>query len=285
MESERMLINGVAVRPGISKNGITYTSEELKKFSQTFKNRPILKDHRSEVDNTYGLVTSANVNNLGIVSYSGWIKDDGKGLFERIKDGRAKEVSIGAYVGRLVESEDGELIATNMEAMELSLTPTPGVTGTSIQQSLENYKQKGRLLPVAESFNEVPDSLKKQEEEVIQMAEEAQEKAPEQKEEIKEEVAEETKKPLAFEVDSSSIDRAIEKSEKLLALKQKIKESEEAEQEKATEEPKAEEKMKGKVEEKKESGITEDSDLVVESSEYGNGYQLWKMPKADGSYL
>jgi hypothetical protein len=132
----KIKVNGVAIRPGVSKNGIKYSAEELIKFSSTLSNKPILKDHVSAVDNTVGVVESGYSNPDGIVNYEGWVKEDGTQLVEKIKDGRAKEVSIGAFVGKLVkESDDSDvMVATDLQAMELSITPTPGVTGTSLQQ-------------------------------------------------------------------------------------------------------------------------------------------------------
>ncbi|KKK56922.1 hypothetical protein LCGC14_3059680, partial [marine sediment metagenome] len=69
-----------------------------------------------------------------LVTYEGWIKEDGSDILERIKDGRIHEVSIGAISGRLVkESEESDiLIPKDMKALELSTTPIPGVRGTSM---------------------------------------------------------------------------------------------------------------------------------------------------------
>ena len=150
-----MNISGVAVRAGVSRNNIKYLPEELKSFAPTLSNRPILKDHDARVDNSIGLVTKAFSNNGGeAVNYSGWIKEDGTGVTEKIKDGRIKEVSIGAMATRLVkESDDSDiLIAQGLIGLELSLTPTPGVMGTSITHTLENLRngKKGMIIEMME---------------------------------------------------------------------------------------------------------------------------------------
>lgn len=139
--TKKIMINGIAITEGTSRNGITYTKKELHKFAPTLTGRPILKDHQALTDKTIGLVEKSDSLEQGkSVSYSGWVKEDGTDVVEKIKDGRIKEVSIGAIAGKLVkENEDDETIyAQDLVALELSLTPTPGVIGTSLQ-SEENY--------------------------------------------------------------------------------------------------------------------------------------------------
>ena len=129
-------VGGTAVRAGISRNGIKYLPEELKKFSKTLAGRPILKDHISRTDNAMGLVTKSSfLDGEASVPYRGWIKDDA--TREKIEDKRIKEVSIGAIAGQLVREKEGSdiMIAKDLVALELSTTPTPGVVGTSISQS------------------------------------------------------------------------------------------------------------------------------------------------------
>lgn len=138
-------VSGIAIREGVSRNGIHYSAEELDKFTPTLKGKPILKDHNAVTDNVIGKVSESGSNESGkSVSYVGWIKEDGTGVTDKIQDGRISEVSIGAVCGQLLkESEDSEtLYAKNMTALELSLTPTPGVIGTSITQSFDRFDSK-----------------------------------------------------------------------------------------------------------------------------------------------
>ena len=141
---DRIKVKGVAIRHGISRNGVKYPLEEINKFASTLSGRPFLKDHRAETDNTIGLVEKGFSDGNGVAYYEGWIKEDGSGIIEKIMDGRVKEVSIGAYVGRIVEeeTEDGQmvLVATDMEGLELSTTPTPGIRGTSLKQAMEKKR-------------------------------------------------------------------------------------------------------------------------------------------------
>lgn len=142
--ADKMKVSGIAIKEGVSRNGIMYTAKELAKFTPTLSGRPIIKDHAALTDNVIGKITESKSVDGREVSYSGWIKEDGTGIIDKIKDGRISEVSIGAMCGKLVkESEDSEyVIAKDMTAMELSTTPTPGVIGTSISQSIKNYEKE-----------------------------------------------------------------------------------------------------------------------------------------------
>lgn len=326
MIAKKIAVNGIAVRSGISKNGILYTAEELEKFTPTLKDKPILKDHRGEVDNTIGLIESSNSIGDGVVNYSGWVKEDGTGLIDKINDKRIKEVSIGAFASKLVkESEDDEFIkAEGLEAMELSLTPVPAVTGTSLKQTLEsiNNKKTGekiKIVPFYESTKdfkkietseniEVPQEIFEKysyllnDTEVDNMAEEekpkeqAEEKPAEDanKEDSQETKPEDTskeskeaepenkevKQSVKIDVDTSKLDETIQKMEKIADLKEKIKD-------KPIQESKTEEKIDkthGKVKEAEENKEqTANTGYVVESSELGEGFQLYKMPDANGN--
>ena len=154
-------VSGIAIRAGISRNNIRYTEKELTKFAATLTQKPILKDHNAVVDNAVGLVTNSGTPDNGKnVQYKGWVKEDGTGLLEKIKDKRIKEVSIGAIAGRLVQEDDDSdvLVAEDLVGLELSLTPTPGIVGTSISQALENIRL-GKKACVVESVNMFNDEV------------------------------------------------------------------------------------------------------------------------------
>ena len=267
MSDNKLEVFGVAVRPGISKNGIMYTEEELNKFSGTLKNKPILKDHESKVDNIIGVVEITN-SNQGVVEYKGWVKEDGTGIIEKIKDGRIKEVSIGAFCKQLVKENDDDdfVTAVGMEGMELSVTPTPGVKGTSLQQCLmsENHK-----LPIIENFN-----LNKKEEN--KMSEEVKTEKVETPvtEEVKKEEIKTESQPVKIDVDTSKLDEALKKYKELIELKDKLNVKEE----------KKMDTMKGKIAKEEAKEEVTKQDYVIESSEIGTGFVLYKVPKADGTY-
>lgn len=164
MVGQKIKISGVAIREGVSRNKVKYRADELKKFAPTLVGRPILKDHKSETDNVIGLVERADVLDGGkIVTYEGWIKDDGTGLAEKIADGRIKEVSISGVAGKVVkESEDADyIVVKDVEALELSTTPTPGVKGTSLSM------ESNRLDLTEEGVKRMIESYEKEQEKMI----------------------------------------------------------------------------------------------------------------------
>ena len=133
MTSKQITVEGVAIKSGVSRNGILYTKEELGKTFKELANKPLLKDHNATVDNTIGRTTHASFDDkTESVMFKGWIKDES--VIEKIQDGRINEVSIGAVVDEVVkESEDAPYeMANGVHYLELSVTPTPGVVGTSI---------------------------------------------------------------------------------------------------------------------------------------------------------
>ncbi len=141
-DKQKLPVRGIAVKSGISRNGILYTKEELKKFAETMKGVSIIKDHEALTDNAVGVVEDAQfLPNSEEVRYEGWIKDEK--LNEQVQDGRVKHVSIGAIAGRLVkENEDDDyMIAKDMHCVELSTVIVPGVVGASIQQALVQHEK------------------------------------------------------------------------------------------------------------------------------------------------
>lgn len=135
---KRLSVEGIAVVEGISRNNVMYQADELHKFAPSLIGRPILKDHINLTDNVIGKVThSESINNGKKVRFKGWITNDKNETMEKVIDGRINNVSIGAQAGKMVkEKEDSEyIIAKDMTALELSLTPVPGVPDASIMPS------------------------------------------------------------------------------------------------------------------------------------------------------
>lgn len=308
--NNKINVAGVAIKPGISKNGILYNVDELNKFTDTLIGRPILKDHQGICDNTVGLIENTSNRGDGIVLYEGWVKEDGTNLIEKIRDGRIHEVSIGAFAKKLVkESEDDDyVIATGLEAMELSLTPTPAIKGTSLSHTLDLItrhinNETIKVIPVCENFNIFEDfSNYKKIKEDIKMTEEKniEEQKPlededelkkkkkareeEEKKKMEEEKLKQTMK-LNVDIDIPKLDEAIQKLKEIDALKEKISKVSEV---KVTP-PAIEEKetiTKGKVGIKTESEVKITAgQFMFEHSELGNGFMLYKMPNADGGLM
>jgi len=301
---DKISIKGVAIRHGISRNGIKYPMEEINNFAQTLSGRPFLKDHKAETDNTIGVVERGFSDGDGVAYYEGWIKEDGSGIIEKIMDGRVKEVSIGAYVGKIVEEEndDGEitLVATEMEGLELSTTPTPGIRGTSLQQAMEKIKEGNKNIPaITETLNvsNISEKIKRDE---VSKLEETKIDVDVLKEEVKKELLAEQERKVQEQKEIEAKETSlIEKIEAMMdkKLESFVKEAEEPEAEataepeaEATAEPEAtanpEDKTEGEVgEDKVEKEEQTEESYVVEKSDIGEGFSLSKKTKSDGSYI
>jgi hypothetical protein len=313
---ERLEIDGIAIKPGISRNNVKYTKETLKKFTPTLKNRPILLDHASyDVKNNIGVVTDTDfVKNKCL--YEGWIKNpEHLNIIERCKDGRIKEVSIGAIAERVYrESEDSEiLIVEGLNAMELSLISCAGVEGTSLNvksEKLKNNSQKNNIKKDID--NEKVDE--KVDKEVVDIKESVDDdsdinhenkkeesKMEENKidiEDLKKNLKEELLKELKESEDKKEEEEVEDKEDEVKEEDNKAEEKEEKEdevkeekvdvekmkteilkelKESLKEKPKANFKSKKTV---KESKVFDKNNYCMES--HGSTVSLFKMPKSNG---
>ncbi len=147
LSTTKARVKGVAIKEGLSKNNIYYTSEELHKAVPTFREKPILKNHSNDTDNMVGRLEDATSISYGKqINYSGWVSD--KKTIEAIKEGLIKEVSIGARCQKLVKIKEDDDIsyARGIEILELSLVAMPGVSGTSVQIANESYNNRDELI-------------------------------------------------------------------------------------------------------------------------------------------
>lgn len=168
-------IHGVAIKATVSKNGVRYLPEELKKAAETFKGKPIIKDHEARMDNVVGRITdSYYVPETQQVEFDGLVMD--AKMQEMVLDGRAQEVSIGASVENLVEEEvNGEtaLTAYGMSGDELSFVVKPGVTGAGLSNSFENA-----MISICEAYQNSKVNQNKMTENKQPIKEETQPPAP-----------------------------------------------------------------------------------------------------------
>lgn len=277
LEADDFVIQGTAINETITRNNVKYTAEELANSAHTLNNKPILKDHRNEVDAIVGRTTNSGYDsNKKSVLFEGKIMD--KQMREMIKDGRITNVSIGAKVKDLVKEEkDGSeyVVAKGLEFLELSLVPVPGDANATIAQALsEAYNIKNEAehdfkCPECEKEFESKKDLKKH-----MMDEHMEEKT---KEENKMEgISKEQFDALKAELDAI-------KAEKIKAEELKVKEAEMA---KLKEELKAELFKQLEENKPKTKGLVSTEKSVEEGlvlEELGNGkYAIWNMPKVKG---
>jgi Tfp pilus tip-associated adhesin PilY1 len=206
MTKQKINVNGIAVRAGTSRNGITYTAQELSKAAHGLADVPILKDHVAKTDNVIGRTTGAHFNEENeSVHFSAFISDEG--VTEKIREGLIKHVSIGANGTVYKESADSDQVfVKNIEFMELSTTPTPGVVGTSITLEQTKPKTKEEAPMVKEKTEPTEPAISQEAHNALQEELEAARKAlEEQKEKLaaieqaeKQAIVEEIKKKGEF---------------------------------------------------------------------------------------
>jgi len=144
-----MKISGVAINEGITRNEIYYPKEELQQAARSLIGKPILKDHKEEVDAIVGRISNAFFKD-GTVQFEGKIMDEK--TQEMINDGRISNVSIGASVGDLTkESLDGKEYerVKDLEFLELSFVAIPGDPNAAITQALKIAEKlkRGEKMP------------------------------------------------------------------------------------------------------------------------------------------
>ena len=153
-------IHGTAINETITRNNVKYSAEELEPAAKTLINKPILKDHRNEVDAVIGKVKEAFFDkNSHSVQFTGQIMDSK--IKEMIQDGRLDSVSIGARVNDLVEesNEEGDyVVAKGIEILELSVVPVPGDAHATFTQALsESYELKKKQESLEDDDEEFED--------------------------------------------------------------------------------------------------------------------------------
>lgn len=131
--SKGILVSGTAIKEVVSRNGVKYMAKELEKSAHTLAGRPMLKDHKNDVDHIIGKVTSSVYKGEDkSIRFTGIVTDEK--VKELIQQGLINHVSIGAACKLTPQESDGEncVVAENIEFLELSVTPVPGVPDASI---------------------------------------------------------------------------------------------------------------------------------------------------------
>lgn len=251
-DDENFMIKGVAINETTTLNNVTYVAEELERAAPTFRNVPILLDHKNEVRNIVGRTTE-NVNfNPGMkrIDFEAKIMD--KGIKEMIKDGRIGSVSIGAKVDDLQEMENGSMKAIGIRGLEISLVAVPGDSQASLAHALQNSFVLKEMAMKEEQLdknkNTKEETMAEDETKIESEPSKELEEPKEEAEEPKEEKAEEKVQNINVKVDTTEIagiKNDIAELKELLKMKKQIKEQLEEEKE-------DEDETKGEVSEDKE---------------------------------
>ena len=159
-------VGGTAIDECTSRNGIKYKAKELERAAPTLVHKPILKDHKNEVDSVVGKVTESKYDPIKkSIEYKGNIVDEKAKML--IAQGMINHVSIGATVRNMREEtidENKELIAEGIEILELSLTPVPGIPNASIQgqsfaEAIQEAYNSSFAINKTVQINEVNDNM------------------------------------------------------------------------------------------------------------------------------
>jgi len=264
-KTDDFIIRGVAINETTTLNNVKYVADELQKAASSFRNVPILLDHKNEVRNIVGRTTEKVDFNPQFrrIEFEGKIMD--KEIREMIRDGRIGSVSIGAKVQDLLEEEDGSMKATGIHGLEISLVAVPGDSQATLAQAFQHsfmLKEKAKL---QDELN-VEEILMTEEETKIEDTE-SPEEVPEEK---PEEVAEEKVQNINVKVDTTEISdmkKQITELKELLMEKKKVKEQAEEEKEDET---------KGEVSAETEEKLNEIDNLIFERAESGKGFALYR---------
>ena len=118
-------IKGVAINETTTRNGHKFVAEELTKATSSLRNKPILKDHKNEIDSIVGRTTENVFYDKGInaIKFEARITDEK--MQQMITDGLITSVSVGAAIKDYEIEEDGSHNLKGIEFLELSLTAIP----------------------------------------------------------------------------------------------------------------------------------------------------------------
>jgi hypothetical protein len=242
-DEEGFTIRGVAINATTTRNGHTFTVEELKKAAPSLKGRPLLKDHFAIVDNIVGKVTKSKFDKeLEAIVFEAEVFDED--IIMKIENELIDSVSVGAIVKSIEQSEDNDdIILKGIEFVELSLVAIPAdkdanfaKAGFAMAVMCALEKKPGNAGKVDDS-KKIKDDLedKKMEEENKKLVEtntklqeelDAYKKAEEDakaKEEFDKQVAEEVKKKLEEKEKSDLIVELVDGEEDEEKAEEKLK--------------------------------------------------------------
>ncbi len=143
----KFIIRGIAINETVTRNNVKYQAEELEKSAHTLRNKPILKDHKNEIDSIVGRTTENVFFNPDgkNVPFEAFITD--QSIQQKINDRLIQAVSIGATVKDLAEEESTEggkhFVAKGIDFVELSLVAVPADPNAGFSRAImESYDLK-----------------------------------------------------------------------------------------------------------------------------------------------
>lgn len=178
---EDFFITGEAIHATTTRNGTTFTVNELQKSSSGLIGKPLLKDHNNSVDSIVGRVVAAK-----------WSQEKNATVFKakitdpvakaNIENGNITSVSVGAMVDDVEEIEADGKTTYNLKGvqfLELSLVAIPAdpSAGFGFAQAVTaslNAKKFFTTQVTTVSQNPIPPQKQIEDQEAIKMAEQTE---------------------------------------------------------------------------------------------------------------
>ena len=214
-ESSKVYITGNAIDAGISRNKVQYSEDLLRQAVTTLKNKPLLLNHGDEdVRNIVGKVVAADFDGTN-VPFKAELDTGEADIIRKIEGGFINSVSIGAYCPdeKIMVDEEGIKHPQEIEFVELSLVPIPGIPNATISQVIHEKFEVNKMNEIEElkkqmeSLREQNDSLLKK----FKEQEEKEEEKPAEEEKKEDEPSEEAKKIEGLEKSLKNITEKIDK--------------------------------------------------------------------------
>jgi len=211
---KKTFIAGNAIDTGISRNKVQYTDELLRSASQTLIGKPLLLNHGDEdVRNIVGKVIQAGFDGKN-VPFKAELDTGEENIIRKVENGFINSVSIGAFCpdDKITVDSEGVKHPEEIEFVELSLVPIPGVPNATISQVIHEKFEVKKM--------EETEKLKKEIQELREEKESLLKKLNEE-----EETPEKPEEPEEKEEDSEKKDESLQRLNKIEESMKKLAES------------------------------------------------------------
>lgn len=268
------MIKGTAITETTTRNNHKYVAEELQKCAPGMVGKPLLVDHDNRVESIKGVVSNAMFNpQTRSIEFEAKVMD--KNIREMIRDGRIKNVSIGAFCKELIE-EEGAYVAKGMEIAELSLVAVPADVNADFAMAFANNIALKESLELHSKDKVVEGKIERR---YGEMTEEnvTIEEVAKLKEELttlrmeKRQTLESAYKQLCVEKKVTEKDVSKFTEETIRVLVEQLKDIKVVTEDKIG--------LKSQVAQEAPKGI---DSFMIERCETGNGFAMWAMPNSKG---